>query len=57
MTGTILLYPQPGRFEKALAVVERLQPELGSSGYTSDSGVAKVSIVGAGMASNPVLRR
>ena len=33
--------------------MERLQPELGSSGYTSDSGVAKVSIVGAGMASNP----
>ncbi len=42
-----------GDLKKALAVVERLQPELGSSGYTSDSGVAKVSIVGAGMASNP----
>jgi aspartate kinase len=42
-----------GDLKKALEVVERLQPELGSSGYTSDSGVAKVSIVGAGMASNP----
>jgi aspartate kinase len=42
-----------GDMRKALNVAERLQPELGSSGYTSDSGVAKVSIVGAGMASNP----
>lgn len=42
-----------GDLKKALEVVERLQPDLGSSGYTSDSGVAKVSIVGAGMASNP----
>jgi len=39
--------------KKALEVVERLQPEVGLEGFTSDDGVAKVSIVGAGMVSNP----
>ncbi|MCL6638626.1 MAG: aspartate kinase [Firmicutes bacterium] len=39
--------------KKALAVVERLLEEVGGDGYSSDDGVAKVSIVGAGMASNP----
>ena len=42
-----------GDLKRALEVVEKLQPELGSSGYTSDSGVAKISIIGAGMVSNP----
>lgn len=39
--------------KKALEVVKRLQPEVGASGFTSDDGVVKVSIVGAGMISNP----
>jgi aspartate kinase len=39
--------------KKALEVVKRLQPEVGASGFTSDDGVIKVSIVGAGMISNP----
>lgn len=42
-----------GDLKKALEVVERLQPEVGAEGFTSDDGVAKVSIVGAGMVSNP----
>ena len=42
-----------GDLKKALAVVEKLAPELGATGVTSDVDVAKVSIVGAGMASNP----
>lgn len=42
-----------GDLRKALEVVERLQSKLGAEGYTSDDGVAKVSIVGAGMVSNP----
>ncbi len=39
--------------KKALRVVEKLLPDLGADGVTSDDGVAKVSIVGAGMTSNP----
>jgi len=39
--------------KKALAVVERIKDEVGISGYTWDDGVSKVSVVGAGMASNP----
>lgn len=42
-----------GDLRKALAVVETLLPELGSSGFSADADVAKVSIVGAGMATNP----
>lgn len=42
-----------GDLKKALAVVERLQPDIGANGYTYSDGVAKVSIVGAGMVSNP----
>lgn len=42
-----------GDLKKALAVVDRLQPEIGADGYTYGEGVAKVSIVGAGMVSNP----
>lgn len=42
-----------GDLKKALAVVDRLQPVIGADGYTSGDGVAKVSIVGAGMVSNP----
>jgi aspartate kinase len=39
--------------KKALAVIEHLLPELGADGFTGDDEVAKVSIVGAGMLSNP----
>ncbi len=42
-----------GDLKKALAVVDRLQPVIGADGYTFGDGVAKVSIVGAGMVSNP----
>lgn len=39
--------------KNALAVVDRLQTDIGADGYTYSDGVAKVSIVGAGMISNP----
>ena len=39
--------------KSALAVVEELLPELGASGFTGEDNMAKVSIVGAGMISNP----
>jgi aspartate kinase len=39
--------------KKALNIIETLLPELGADGFTSDADVAKVSIVGAGMLSNP----
>lgn len=39
--------------KKALAVVEKVQEEVGIKGYTYDDSVAKVSIVGAGMVTNP----
>jgi aspartate kinase len=42
-----------GDLKKALAVVDGLQPVIGADGYTFGDGVAKVSIVGAGMVSNP----
>jgi aspartate kinase len=42
-----------GDLKKALAVVDRLQADIGADGYTYGEGVAKVSIVGAGMVSNP----
>jgi aspartate kinase len=42
-----------GDLKKAMEVVERLQSDLGAEGFTCDDGVAKVSIVGAGMVSNP----
>ena len=38
---------------KAAAVVEGLLPELGADSFIADDSVAKVSIVGAGMLSNP----
>lgn len=38
---------------KALVVIESLQPKIHFEGYTHDEDVAKVSIVGAGMISNP----
>ncbi|MFZ3103001.1 MAG: aspartate kinase [Desulfitobacteriaceae bacterium] len=38
---------------KARDVVEKLLPELGADAFSSDDSVAKVSIVGAGMVSNP----
>ncbi|OPY58947.1 MAG: Aspartokinase [Pelotomaculum sp. PtaU1.Bin035] len=42
-----------GDLKKALAVVQGLLPEIGANGVTSNDSVAKVSIVGAGMVSNP----
>ena len=39
--------------EKALPVVEKLVKEIGASGMAYGENVAKVSIVGAGMQSNP----
>ncbi len=42
-----------GDLNKALEVVEKLTDDLGADGVTSDDSVAKVSIVGAGMISNP----
>ena len=39
--------------KRALEVVENLLPETGASGFTGRGGVAKVSIVGAGLISNP----
>ncbi|MBC7326400.1 MAG: ACT domain-containing protein, partial [Moorella sp. (in: Bacteria)] len=34
-------------------VVARVNNEIGAQGYVADEGVAKVSIVGAGMITNP----
>jgi aspartate kinase len=39
--------------KKALQAVEEIKGEVSYSGYTWDDQVAKVSIVGAGMATNP----
>jgi len=39
--------------KQALSVVESIKDEIGYKGYTHDQDVAKVSIVGAGMVSNP----
>ncbi|MFZ5644176.1 MAG: aspartate kinase [Bacillota bacterium] len=39
--------------KKVLAVVEGIKDEVGFSGYTWDDNIAKVSVVGAGMVSNP----
>jgi len=38
---------------KALQTMEIIKEEIGAKGFTYDSNVAKVSIVGAGMVSNP----
>lgn len=38
---------------KAVEVVARVNNEIGAQGYVADEGVAKVSIVGAGMITNP----
>lgn len=42
-----------GDLKKALEVVDKLQTVLGADGFTYGEGVAKISIVGAGMISNP----
>ena len=42
-----------GDVKRALKIVENLLSELGADGFTSDDTVAKVSVVGAGMVSNP----
>ncbi|TDA65632.1 MAG: aspartate kinase [Clostridia bacterium] len=39
--------------EQAVATVKQVIGEVGASGFTTDAGVAKVSIVGAGMITNP----
>ncbi len=39
--------------KQALNVVETIKDQIGYKGYTHDQDVAKVSIVGAGMVSNP----
>lgn len=39
--------------KKALAVMEEVKEQVGAKGYTFDEGLAKVSIVGAGMVSHP----
>ncbi|MHB1418841.1 MAG: aspartate kinase [Bacillota bacterium] len=38
---------------KAVTVMEQIVSEIGAGGFTSDENVAKVSIVGAGMITNP----
>lgn len=38
-----------GELAKALAIVEKLAPELEASGVTADESIAKVSVVGLGM--------
>lgn len=42
-----------GDLRRALNVVEKIKEDLGYRGYTHDQDVAKVSIIGAGMVSNP----
>ncbi|HHV35664.1 MAG TPA: aspartate kinase [Syntrophomonadaceae bacterium] len=42
-----------GDLEKALPVVENIVKEIGASGFVYNDRVAKVSIVGAGMITNP----
>ena len=37
----------------ARTVMERVAPEVGAQRYTADDGIAKVSLVGAGMKSHP----
>ena len=37
----------------SVAIAERVAPEIGAASVTSDSSIAKVSLVGAGMKTNP----
>jgi aspartate kinase len=39
--------------EAAMGVVAELQPELGATGVAADHDIARVSVIGAGMKSNP----
>jgi aspartate kinase len=39
--------------DASVAIVERVAPEIGAKGVTSDPSIAKVSLVGAGMKTNP----
>jgi aspartate kinase len=41
------------QLETGLAIVNGLAGEIGATGVSGDSGIARVSIVGAGMKSNP----
>ena len=38
---------------RTLKVMERVVPDVGSTGFTHDAGVGRVSLVGAGMKSHP----
>jgi aspartate kinase len=38
---------------RALKVMEQISDEVGASGYTPDSGIGRVSLVGAGMKTHP----
>ena len=40
-------------FEKALAVTQKVQKEIGASNVISNTNIAKLSIVGVGMISRP----
>ncbi|MBC7331624.1 MAG: aspartate kinase [Synergistetes bacterium] len=42
-----------GDFEKAITILKEMSDEIGAEGVTGDKGVAKVSIIGAGVCSNP----
>jgi aspartate kinase len=42
-----------GDLERALPVVDKIVKEIGASGFVYNDRVAKVSIVGAGMITNP----
>ena len=39
--------------EASVAIAERVAPEIGADGVTYDPSIAKVSLVGAGMKTNP----
>jgi len=39
--------------ESSVAIAERVAPEIGADGVTYDPSIAKVSLVGAGMKTNP----
>jgi aspartate kinase len=39
--------------DASVAITERIAPEIGAASVTSDSSIAKVSLVGAGMKTNP----
>ncbi|MCB1260563.1 MAG: aspartate kinase [Acidimicrobiales bacterium] len=52
ITDISFTVPADGLAE-SVAITERVAAELGAEGVTSDASIAKVSLVGAGMKSNP----